>query len=225
MNDVSRRQAQQIMGKHSIQLSIYILKKILLNRNSWKVGGGQAPLALKLGGPLAPWPPLFLLHWLCRLLLCTYIWQAKSTKNTARLRLRNNVSPRTSWFSRHVLILMQDVVSHARRLGSLISTRLSQDDCQKTHERVWLASMASQVYQKYSTTTTSKQRVTKDIQDVLVLSTRLDTHARRLDTHARRLGSLISTRLSQDDCQKTHERVWLARVHVTSRNCTCALTK
>ncbi len=80
--------------------------------------------------------------------------------------------------------------------------------------------MASQVYQKYSTTTTSKQRVTKDMQDVLVLSTRLDTHARRLDSHARRLGSLISTRLSssQDDCQKTHERVWLARVHVTSRN-------
>ncbi len=83
--------------------------------------------------------------------------------------------------------------------------------------------MASQVYQKYSTTTTSKQRViTKDIQDV---STRLDTHARRLGSHARRLGSLISTRLSQDDCQKTHERVWLARVHVTSKNCTCALTK
>ncbi len=40
--------------------------------------------------------------------------------------------------------------------------------------------MASEVYQKYSTTTTSKQRVTEDMQDVLVLSTRLDTHARRL---------------------------------------------
>ncbi len=68
------------------------------------------------------------------------------------------------------------------------------------------------------------QHVLVLMQDVLVLSTRLDTHERRLDSHARRLGSLISTRLSQD-CQKTHERVWLARVHVTSRNCTCALTK
>ncbi len=92
---------------------------------------------------------------------------------------------------------IQEEKPHLRRCSTLARKNLSRDfkseagavimQCciARSEEEVRLlissmvSSMASQVYQKYSTTTTSKQRVTKDMQDVLVLSTRLDTHARR----------------------------------------------